>query len=175
MSWRTSSTAEVLRWRELGIDALGAESWLGQGRALAELEEHRVAPNEGAWMIRWARLVGSRIPTEAVIEWARFGVPVGVWGEIASRGMRATEAADWVAAGFSSVEVLRYAHLRVPLAEALRWQGEGFTGFVAAGCLGVGMTLEDACALRGLPTREVQDAWRDLRSVEGVREVVEAR
>lgn len=95
-----------------------------------------------------------------------------VWGEVASRGVRAADAQRWLAAGFSSVEVLRCAHLRVGIDEALRWRGQGFTGFVAAGCLGVGMTLEDACALRGLPTREVQDAWRTVRSVDGVRSLV---
>lgn len=168
VSWRHASPDEVLRWRACGFDALASETWLAQGRALAELEELGVGVEEGPWVVRWARLVGTALGTEAVVEWARFGAPVGVWGDVAGRGMRASEAPAWTAAGFHPVEVLRFAHLRVPLHDALAWREAGFTGYVAAGCLGVGMTLADACALRGLPTRQVQELWSTCRSVDRV-------
>jgi hypothetical protein len=141
-------TGEVLRWRACGFTADASTSWLSQGRTLAELEELGVAADEGPWVVRWARLVGTALGSEAVVEWARFGAPVGVWGEV--------------------------AHLRVPLREALTWRDAGFTAYVAAGCLGVGMTLADACALRGLPTRQVQEAWREHPSIDVVRQMVEA-
>ncbi len=104
------------------------------------------------------------------MEWAAFGVPVGVWGEAASRGLRATQVPAWLDAGFQPVEVLRCAKLSVPLEQAVRWRDAGFTAYVATGCLGVGMTLADACALRGLSTKQVQRLWSECGSVGAVLE-----
>ena len=42
------------------------------------------------------------------------------------------------------------------------------TAYVATGCLGVGLTLADACALRGLPTKQVQQLWTRCGSVDAV-------
>jgi hypothetical protein len=166
---------EAVRWVTIGFSPSDVRTWLEQERSLADAElAVQGRRDAGRWLARWARVAGQSVSSDALAAWAEMGLPVGVWGDVASRGVRAEDAQLWLAEGFTSVEILRYAHLRVGLPDALHWREEGFTAFVAAGCLGVGMTLADACALRGLPTREVQDAWKRCRSVEEVRAEVEA-
>jgi hypothetical protein len=172
--WVFLPAAEAVRWRAIEFGPGDVKTWQSQGRSLRDAEEAARNSGGGRWLARWARVAGRSVQSEALAAWAAMGLPVGIWGDVASRGVRAEDALTWLAEGFSSVEILRYAHLRIEISEALRWRAEGFTGFVAAGCLGVGMTLADACALRGLPTREVQDAWRRHRSVDDVRAEVEA-
>lgn len=173
--WSLIRADRAVRWVAIGFSASDAKLWLSQRRTLAEAEAAAQAAGGGRWLARWARVTGNALDSPAVAAWASVGLPVGVWGEVASRGVRAEEAGDWLVAGFTPVEVLRYSHLKVALDEALTWRQQGFTAYVAAGCLGVGMTLADACALRGLPTRDVQDAWRHCGSVEEVRSEVEAK
>lgn len=173
-AWAFMPAAEAVRWIAVEFGPSEVQTWLSQGRTLAEAEDAVRNSGSGRWLARWARVAGRSVQSEALAAWAAMGLPVGVWGDVASRGVRAEDALTWLAEGFTSVEILRYAHLRVGLAEALTWRDEGFTAFVAAGCLGVGMTLADAVALRGLPTREVQDAWKRSQSVSTVRAEVEA-
>ena len=168
--WRAVVPSVAVRWQAVGFSRSDVELWCEQGRTLEQAEQAAAAAGDGRWLARWARIAGSGQSAEALAEWAAFGVPVGVWGEAASRGLRAPEVPAWLAAGFQPVEVLRYAHLRVHLAQAVRWQQAGFTAYVATGCLGVGMTLADACALRGLPTKQVQQLWTECGSVEAVLE-----
>ena len=168
--WRDVAPDVAVRWQAAGFSRSDVELWLGQGRTLEQAEQAVAATGDGRWLARWARIAGSGQSAQALAEWAAFGVPVGVWGEAASRGLRAPEVPAWLAAGFQPVEVLRYAHLRVPLEQALLWRDAGFTAYVATGCLGVGMTLADACALRGLPTKQVQQLWAECGSVEAVLE-----
>jgi hypothetical protein len=172
VQWLSVPPYDALRWHSIGFSRDDVALWTEQGRTVEQAEDAAAAAGDGRWLARWARIAGSRQPADALAEWASFGVPVGVWGEAASRGLRAREVPAWLAAGFQPVEVLRYAHLRVPLSEAVTWRDAGFTAYVANGCLGVGMTLDDACALRGLPIRQVQEAWRACRSVSAVREAV---
>lgn len=172
IDWRFCPGADVGRWKACGFRAEDARTWQQQGRSLSALEACLVRGHEGRLLARWARLVGAGVGTEAVVEWARFGEPVGVWGEAAQRGLRAPDIKPWVAAGFESVGILRYAHLRTPLTVACAWRDEGFTAYEACGFLGVGMTLAEAVELRELPARAVQDLWPTLRSVDAVREAL---
>ena len=171
IEWSRVAPGDAVRWVALGFAFSDAQVWLEQRRTLEQLE---AAAGEGdaRWLARWARITGAQVSVEALAEWASFGMPVGVWGEAASRGLRASEVPVWLAAGFEAVEVLRYAHLRVSVAEAVAWRAAGFTAYAATGCLGVGMTLDDACAVRGLPTKAVQNAWRQCGSVAAVLEAL---
>lgn len=162
----------ALRWDAVSFSRADVELWTEQGRTLEQAEAAAAAAGNGRWLARWARIAGSGLSADGLAEWACFGVPVGVWGEAASRGLRARDVPAWLSAGFQPVEVLRYAHLRVPLEDAVTWRDAGFTAYVATGYLGVRMTLEDACALRGLPTKQVQEMWRDCGSVSAVLEAL---
>lgn len=168
VEWRGVPPYVALRWDALGFSRADVDLWTSQGRTLEEAEDAATAAGNGRWLARWARIAGRGLPAEELAEWACFGVPVGVWGEAAARGLRARDVPAWLAEGFQPVEVLRYAHLRVPLPEAVTWRDAGFTAYVATGYLGVGMTLGDADALRGLPTKQVQELWPACRSVEVV-------
>lgn len=170
VEWRGVPPYVALRWDALGFSRADVDLWLSQGRTLEEAESAATAAGDGRWLARWARIAGRGLPADELAAWACFGVPVGVWGEAAARGLRVREVPAWLKAGFQPVEVLRYAHLRVPLEAAVTWRDAGFTAYVATGYLGVGMTLDDACALRGLPTKQVQELWRDCGSVNGVLE-----
>ena len=172
VQWRGVSPYDALRWHSIGFSRDDVALWTEQGRTLEQAEDAAAAVGDGRWLARWARIAGSGPPADALAEWASFGVPVGVWGEAASRGLRARDVPAWLATGFQPVEVLRYAHLRVPLEEATAWRDAGFTAYVATGYLGVGMTLEDACALRGLPSKQVQEVWRGCGSVAAVLEAL---
>lgn len=172
VEWLGVPPAVAVRWCALEFSRADVQLWTEQGRTLEQAEAAVAVAGNGRWLARWARVAGSRLSAQALAEWADFGLPVGVWGEAASRGLRAGEVPAWLSAGFQPVEVLRYAHLRVPLQEAIPWREAGFTAYVATGCLGVGMTLQDACALRGLPTKQVQQLWRDCGSVSAVLEAL---
>lgn len=172
VEWRGVEPFVALRWDALGFSRADVDLWVSQGRTLDEAEAAAAAAGNGRWLARWARIAGGGLPADALAEWACFGVPVGVWGEAAARGLRARDVPAWLAEGFQPVEVLRYAHLRVALPEAVTWRDAGFTAYVATGYLGVGMTLEDVCALRGLPTKQVQELWPRCRSVTAVLEAV---
>ncbi len=172
VTWRGVSAYVALCWDAVGFTRADADLWSEQGRTLEQVEEAARSGGNIRWLARWARVVGGGVPSDALAEWAEFGLPVGVWGEAANRGLRAGDVPGWLGAGFQPVEVLRYAHLRVPLTEAVTWRDAGFTAYVATGCLGVGMTLADACELRGLPTKQVQQLWRSCGSAAAVREAL---
>lgn len=170
--WRFSAPAEVGRWQACGFDADDAATWRRQGRTLEELEASVDRVPDRRWLARWAQLVGPSVDTEAVIDWAGFGLPVGVWGEAAYRGLRATDVKPWTEAGFGPVEILRYAHLRTPLGLAEQWRTGGFSAYVACSCLGVGMTLAEALELQDLPMKLVLELWPSARTVDGVRKAL---
>ena len=164
--------ARCRTWLATGRELIDCGTALEMGIEPAKVEGHLAAAGSGKWLTRWARVAGGGLTIDELAEWAAFGLPVGVWGETASRGFRAADVPMWTSAGFSPVEVLRFAHLRVPLHEAIAWRDERFTAYVATSYLGVGITLADACALRGLPVREVQEAWPRCGSVAAVRELL---
>jgi hypothetical protein len=173
VEWRAVRPADAVRWLALGFSLDDRQEWQQQGRDLRQAETATALVGDGPRVARWARAVGGQVPESALVEWALFGLPVGMWGEVASRGIRAAEASEWTRAGFGSVEILRYAHLRVPIEDATAWRDAGFSAFDASGYLGVGMGLEEAVAVKDLPARAAQAAWKEWGSVDGVRLVVE--
>ena len=172
LAWRGCAAEDVGRWQACGFDADDASTWRSQRRTLEELEASVDRVPDRRWLARWAQLVGPNVDTEAVIDWAAFGLPVGVWGEAAYRGLREIDVKPWTEAGFGSVEILRYAHLRTPLGVAEQWRAEGFSAYVACSYLGVGMTLADALELQDLPMKLVLELWPSARSVDGVRKAL---
>ena len=165
----------AVRWDAVGFSRHDVDLWVEQGRTLDEAEEAAAVAGDGARLARWARIAGGVLSSGALADWAAFGVPVGVWGEAANRRLDARAVPAWLRAGFQPVEVLRYAHLRIPVEEASTWRDAGFTAYDATGFLGVGMTLQDAVALRDLPAKRVQSLWQERGSVPAVLAALPAR
>lgn len=165
IAWRGIPPDKALAWSELGFSPVDRTTWRRQGRTL---DEARSATGIGGERVmRWAAVLDPSVPAHVVGEWAAWGEPTGVWGQLASQGLRVADVPGWVAA-FTPVDVLVYVRSGMPLDEALRWKQYGYRPSVATGFFTRGISLEEAWALRSYPARLVQQVWPRTGSVEAV-------
>lgn len=168
--WRSIPPGKALAWSELGFSPIERAAWRQQGRSYADA---RTATDLGGERVtRWAAVVDTAVSAEVLGEWAAWGEPTGVWGQLASHGLRPRDVPAWLEA-FTPFDVLVYVRSGIDVAEAVRWKERGYRPSVATGFLTRGVTLEQAWALRGYPARVVQRVWHRAGSVEGVIEELE--
>lgn len=127
-AWRGCPADDAFRWRLLEATSAQVWAWVCQGRSL-EQAERGAASTPGGWphLHRWAEAAGGRLDERELVQWAGSGYPLLSWGGPASRGVTVDVAQTWRDAGFGPVEVLRYHHVRVDVAEAVRWRCAGLS------------------------------------------------
>ena len=168
LAWRDVLPDEAALWAALGFGPADRRTWEAADHSFEEAEVAvRSVGGDVHRLVRWAGVAGAQVSPEETAAWARWGAPVGVWGEVARLGLPVAEVGRWQAA-LNPVEIHCYVQHRVSLEEALRWKEAGWSAYVATGFLSLGVSLEQAWEMRSYPARQVQELWPRVRSVAGV-------
>lgn len=132
VTWRRLPAVEAVRWIAVGASHRQAAAWTARGRSLVDLDagvrrlgRRRVARRAAVrLLLAWVDAVPA-LDLDTVVAWIGPGREASTWGEVAARGVTPAQAASWQRHGFGPVEVLRYHHLRVPVATARAWRDAG--------------------------------------------------